>query len=667
MPTDATADDQFRSTAEAQPVVDVVGVGFGPSNLGLAVCAREQFSGLTCQFFERNDAFRWHPGMMLDGARMQISFLKDLVSLRDLTSRYSFLQYTKARGRLEQFVNLGEIRPTRLEFDDYLRWVADDFADQVRYGVAVTEVTPVPSGGNGRLSLFRVTGVDVRTGDHSSVLARNVVYAPGGTPRLPGGDVTTSPRVIHSSRFLDRFPPLFTDHGRPYRFAVVGAGQSAGEIAEYLLTRYAEAAVHLVIPGYALRPTDNSPFANEQFTSAEMDRFHRLGDRDRAALVAELRSANYSVVREDLINRLYELTYLDAVRGRRRLITHSFARLDSVRADALRDRLVATLSDRLGGPETTLDCDAVILATGYDRGIDPEIFADVLGHVTRDASGAPEVTRAHRVRTDPRLSAGLYLQGAAESAFGLGETLLSHIPFRCKEILDDIRTRRPRTAYPPRHYLEHDRDKLFALIERFRFATLVSVLDSGEPVATQLPLILDRRRGRHGVLFGHMDRANPHADLVDGRPMLVLFSGPNAYLAPRLFPNDPLPTWNSMTVQVRGPVRPVRDPSALVRGLCDIADRSEPDSTLTPEDPRIDRLLAQIVGFELVIEQITGRFKLSQDRGEPDRRLAALELARHTETGERDFIQHMVGLDLRPHDYAGRLRPDPVRPLAPRS
>ncbi|EUA32838.1 L-lysine 6-monooxygenase family protein [Mycobacterium xenopi 3993] len=80
---------------------------------------------------------------MLEGARMQISFLKDLATLRNPASRYTFLQYAKARGRLEQFVNINEFRPTRLEYNDYLKWVAESFADRVRYGAVVTAVVPL--------------------------------------------------------------------------------------------------------------------------------------------------------------------------------------------------------------------------------------------------------------------------------------------------------------------------------------------------------------------------------------------------------------------------------------------------------------------------------------------------------------------------------------------
>ncbi|NYS19794.1 SidA/IucD/PvdA family monooxygenase [Streptomyces sp. SJ1-7] len=78
-------DDDPVGTTTERPY-DLLGIGFGPSNLALAVCAREQKLPLSCLFVERQDTVAWHPGMLIDGARMQISFLKDLVSLRNPSS-----------------------------------------------------------------------------------------------------------------------------------------------------------------------------------------------------------------------------------------------------------------------------------------------------------------------------------------------------------------------------------------------------------------------------------------------------------------------------------------------------------------------------------------------------------------------------------------------------
>lgn len=590
---------------------------------------------------------------------MQISFLKDFATLRNPASPFTFLQYAKAKGRLEQFINLREFHPTRFEYHDYMSWVAEAFAGDVRYGTAVTRVMPLAELAGGPLSLFRIEAHDLATGERSEHYARNIVYAAGGKPRLPTGRLCTSPAVLHSSRFLPHFPAHFDDHGRAWEFAVAGDGQSAGEVVEYILRHYERARVHLFLSGYSLRATDSSPFVNEQFYSRSAAAFHELGEETRAALREELRGTNYGVVDPDLIGELYRLVYRDEVRGERRFFLHPFSRLAEVQEESGLYRV--SVDDRFGGPPRSFQCDGVVLATGYDRSLDPVIFADVLPLLERSETGELQLSSHCRVQTDAGLRCGVYVQGYGEASFGLGDTLLSLLPFRSRDIFNDIRerasaegrTRRPvlrlaQVEYPPKHHIEEDREKLYAVMERFRFATLISVSD-GEPVVTHVPMTLDRSRGAHGVLFGHMDRANPHVELLDGRPVRALFHGPNAFISPHVYETSQLPTWNSITVHVRGHARVLEDRDAVVRGLCGIPEHvnGEPGAyRLSPDDPRIGRLIEYIVGFEIEIDEMVGRFKLSQDRNESDRRLAALELARRTEEGERALVERVVGLPL---------------------
>jgi L-ornithine N5-monooxygenase len=446
-------------------VYDVAGVGFGPSNLALAVRARELSPAPSCVFLERNETFEWHRGMLIEGERMQVSFLKDLATLRNLASPYTFLQYTRAKGRLEHFVNLGEFRPTRLEYADYLRWVAGDFADQVCYGVAVDAVEAVP-GDHGE-EVFHVTGRAVRTGEPVSVRARNVVVATGGRPHFPSFVPGDLPGVVHSSEFLLRFPGLFPDTEAEHSFLVVGGGQSAGEIVAYLLAHYAHSRVHLVLSGCAPRPTDNSPFVNERFYSTAVDEFFELGAEARATVAAEIRNANYGVIREDLIDRIYAADYLDAVKGKRRLSVHGSSRLGGLSAGA--DGLVAEVRSLLDDRSQDIGCHGVVLATGYERRLD-RFLGPLQGRIVRSAAGEAVIGRNYRVELSPDLPGGLYTQGLEESSFGIGDSVLSLLPFRSAEILADIGTRRaqarasaggvPATALPrarPRHPVRRDR------------------------------------------------------------------------------------------------------------------------------------------------------------------------------------------------------------------
>ena len=633
-------------------IYDVVGVGFGPSNLALAVRASELSPTPSCVFLERNERFQWHRGMLIDGERMQVSFLKDLATLRNLASPYTFLQYTRAKGRLEHFVNLGEFRPTRVEYDDYLRWVADHFADQVRYGVTVDAIDAVPRGANDEV--FHIAGRRVRSGEPISVHARNVVVATGGRPHIPSFVSGQLPNVVHSSQFLHEFPSRFPDTEATRSFLVVGGGQSAGEVVAYLLGHYAHSTVHLVMSTHGPRPTDNSPFVNEQFYSTAVDDFYGLRAEARTMLAAELRNANYGVMREDLINRIYEADYLDVVRGQRRLVLHGSSRVADLSLG--HGGLVAVVRSLLDEHSQEVECEGVVLATGYERSLD-SFLEPMKSRIVRSEVGEPVVSRNYRVELSPDLVGGIYTQGLAESSFGLGDTLLSLLPFRSQEILDDIDARRAFTrrrpvaaAYPPPPYLEHDQEVLCAVIERFRFATIVSAIDPDAPSATHLPVVFDRCRGRLGMLRGHLDRSNPQVQELSDRDVLVIFHGPNAYISPTVFESAQLPTWNSMSVHVRGRARLVEGVQDIVPILCALTKANDAAFELLPDDPRIGKLIDYVVGVEVEIESMVGRFKLSQDRDTVDRRHAAMALAERSEAGERAIIARAVGMELGDRD-----------------
>jgi L-ornithine N5-monooxygenase len=572
---------------------DVIGLGFGPSNVALAIAAQEIAPDRSCLFLERSPDTRWHEGMLIDGARMQISFLKDLVSLRNLASPFTFLQYEKAKGRLEKFVNLAEFRPTRLEFQDYLRWVAAQFAGMVRYRSAVRAVTPVRDD-DGALSLFRVTATDTATGEIVEYHARNLVHALGGVPRVPDA-VTLSPIVVHSSAFLSTIPGTFTDHDREWEFAVAGDGQSAGEITHYLLDRYRNARVHLILPGYSLRATDNNPFANEQFFEANADDFYSRNEANRRDYAASLRTTNYGVVEAGFLDDLYRLVYADEVRGRTRLVVHDGCRLTRAGTDGTGIRI--GVDSRFGGGSRVLRADGLVLATGYRRELDPVMYREVLPYLDTDGDGRPVVSRDHRVRTTEELTCGLYVQGFAEATHGLGDTLLSLLPFRSKQIITAIAKDGGSLAraFPPaRHDAGPDAATLVALIDRCGSGTLVSAGPGEFPVATRLPLVLDRERGRNGVLFGVLDRTDPQLPLLDGGKVLAVFQ-PDA--AP---PGEP-PAGESMSIDVRGYARLVTDRDRLVAHL----------AAVDPADSGPAARAGGSVGIEIEIEALSGRFPLS--------------------------------------------------------
>src|SRR5258708_26648482 len=111
--------------------VELLAIGAGPSNLALAVALEELAPDDLARnsvLIERSDAVAWQQGLLLPWVTSQISFLKDLVTLRNPSSRFSFVNYLHSIGRLDEFINMGGLWPYRTEISSYLAWVADSLA-----------------------------------------------------------------------------------------------------------------------------------------------------------------------------------------------------------------------------------------------------------------------------------------------------------------------------------------------------------------------------------------------------------------------------------------------------------------------------------------------------------------------------------------------------------
>ncbi|MEU8792991.1 lysine N(6)-hydroxylase/L-ornithine N(5)-oxygenase family protein [Streptomyces sp. NPDC048643] len=421
----------------SQEIYDVVGIGFGPSNLSLAIALEEHGASapehpVTSHFFERQPSFGWHRNMLLPSTTMQISFLKDLATFRNPMSRFSFISYLHAANRLVQFVNNQDFFPTRQEFHQYLEWAAASLSDRVTYGAEVTAIRPGTEGGVASPDLIEV---EVRAGDGtlSRVTARNVAISTGLVPRLPEG-VVADERVWHSSQFLGRFNEM--DPAGLKSVAVVGAGQSAAEITRFLHDALPEAQVSAVIPSYGYSVADDTPFANQVFDPGAVDEYYFGNERAQDAFWRYHRNTNYSVVDADVIQSLYQRLYDEQVRGSRRLHFRNLTRVAEVKRAGNETRVL--LRSLLDDSTEELAVDALVFATGYD-GLDPaRLLGDFDRHFQRDAAGRHRVERDYRLVPASDLTCGVYLQGGTEHSHGLSSALLSNIAVRSGEIADSI-------------------------------------------------------------------------------------------------------------------------------------------------------------------------------------------------------------------------------------
>ncbi|WP_331743319.1 lysine N(6)-hydroxylase/L-ornithine N(5)-oxygenase family protein (plasmid) [Streptomyces sp. NBC_01136] len=416
---------------------DVVGIGFGPSNLSLAISLEEHHANVltnpvTSAFFERQPQFGWHRNMLLPSATMQISFLKDLVTFRNPVSRFSFVSFLHAQGRLAQFVNRKDFFPTRQEFHQYLEWAESSMTNVVTYNSAVTAIRRPRNGAGGSPDHVQIEVRDTVGGTARLVNAHNVVISTGLEPRMPDG-VVRDERVWHSSEFLAKYRRA--NPAQLKSVAVVGAGQSAAEITKFFYAQLPHAQVHAVFPSYGYSIADDTPFANQVFDADAVDDYYFGNEPTREAFWRYHRNTNYGVVDDADIRELYQISYDEEVSGTKRLHFHNQTKVKSVTRDG---RAASVLLERLDGAERKLGVDAIVFATGYATMDPTSLLGDLDRYCLRDESGRHRVTRDYRLVTTPELTCGIHLQGGTEHTHGLTSSLLSNIAVRSGEIADAI-------------------------------------------------------------------------------------------------------------------------------------------------------------------------------------------------------------------------------------
>ncbi|MEW2485786.1 SidA/IucD/PvdA family monooxygenase [Streptomyces sp. NPDC048411] len=391
---------------------DLVGIGVGPANLGLAALL-DPVPSVETRFFERRPAFAWHDGAMLPEAQLQVSPLKDLVTLADPTSRFSFLNFLSVHGRLYRHLIASRSGTARQEFEQYYRWAAG-LLPQLTFDSEITDIGL----DNG---VFAVRG---RSGD--PVRTRNLVLGTGREPYVPGFAGRRSDRVVHAAEIMRKRP---TTRGR--RVVVIGGGQSGAEIVHWLLGDAREQPASLV---WSTRrdgflPLDDSAFANEWFFPRYVRHFTELPVGRRTQLMEEQRLASDGVS-ADLLDAIYAQLY----------------RLDTLEPGRCAYRLcpgqevVGVEGGTGSGPLRVVSRDAdtdtlreepadlVVLATGYHYRL-PEFLEPLRTLIPVDEDGF-RVREDYSIDFDGPAECRIYVQNAARHTHGVADSNLSLMAWR---------------------------------------------------------------------------------------------------------------------------------------------------------------------------------------------------------------------------------------------
>ena len=164
--------------------------------------------------------------------------------------------------------------------------------------------------------------------------------------------------------------------------------------------------------------------------------------------------------------------------------------------------------------------------------------------------------------------------------------------------------------YVPKHFEVTDEAEIFAFIEANNFAQVTSQHE-GRPYASHIPLLLSDDKKR---LIGHLARSNPHHQTIENQTVLVTFQGLHDYISPSWFKTPGVPTWNYQAVHVYGQCKVTQDREVIAQ-IVDTLTLQHEASFEKPWKPEYRQtMLTAIVGIEISIEEIQGKYKLSQNR-----------------------------------------------------
>ncbi|MFE3253203.1 lysine N(6)-hydroxylase/L-ornithine N(5)-oxygenase family protein [Streptomyces sp. NPDC059209] len=428
--TDLSADDHHRPH-------DLVGIGVGPFNLSLAALADGIHGGLAAAFYDQRPAFHWHPGMLLDGATLQVPFLADLVTLVDPASPWSFLNYLRARERLYPFYFAERFHIQRAEYDAYCRWVSEQLPG-LHFGHQVDAVR-----WNTERALFEVDFTQLDHDGEVEALGRaythNVALGIGTEPYVPEplkplADAPAVP-VIHSADYLDhRERILEAEH-----ITVVGSGQSGAEVFLDLLRARPPGAekLHWLARTEAFSPMEYSKLGLEHFTPDYTAYFHTLPEHVRDELVPHqwqlhkgIDAATIAAIHDELYRRTLHGGWPDAV------LTPGVLVRTAGRVGATRIELHLEHGRQSG--RSRLTTDAVVLATGYRERPLSRLLAGLDPYMCLDTSGRPRVDDTYRLVLDPSVTGSVYVQNAERHTHGVGAPDLGLAAWRSATILNSL-------------------------------------------------------------------------------------------------------------------------------------------------------------------------------------------------------------------------------------
>ncbi len=402
---------------------DIIGIGIGPFNLGLAALC-SSIPGLSCLFFDQAECFNWHPGLLIEGSRLQVPFFADLVTLAEPCSEFSYLAWLKATGNMFKFAIHEQYFPTRIEYNRYCQWAASKL-ETLNFGKTCTAITYNESGKH-----YRVSIQDIHNGTTEEFHAKHIVVGIGTIPSLPQhAKGINHPRIFHSSEYLEKKQSILKESS----VTIVGSGQSAAEIFYDLLDHR-----HKFSDGMSwftrserFYPMEYSKLTLEMTSPGYIDHFFSL-DAETKKQTLSKQDSLYKGINYHLINDIYDKLYLQNIFEPGNTVTlrtnceltEIITGGETIEASFLHNEMKKSFLHHTA---------SLIIATGYRQAL-PDFLDPLLNHINRNENDELLINRNYSIDSNN----SVFIQNADSGTHGFNSADLGMGPYRNAIILNSI-------------------------------------------------------------------------------------------------------------------------------------------------------------------------------------------------------------------------------------
>lgn len=397
---------------------DLIGVGAGPFNLSLAALIKK-LANLKSRFYEQQANYQWHPGLLLKNSKLQVSFLKDLVSLADPTNYYSFINFLVKNKRIYRFVSSDFEAINRIEFNQYLQWVISSL-DNITLGTSVSEVG------------FNDSYFIVQTSKEKTT-CKNLILGSGQTPYIPSiFKKCDKDTVYHASNLL-----LNESNWQDKIIVVIGGGQSGAEAVLHILddkNKYPKKLIW-INNRHGFLPMDNTPFSVDYFSPSYLEYFYGLSDFCKAKALDEIRMTSDGIL-DKTLKELYHKIYCIKYYDKSNMELHINQNSQVVSVDSINKSWRLEVIQKEKMQNAYIDADMVLLATGYRQKI-PDYIDSIKDKIeTKDDLFV--VNKDYSLNFDSKSGNKIYVQNYSKHHHGIADPNLSLAAYRSAVIINSL-------------------------------------------------------------------------------------------------------------------------------------------------------------------------------------------------------------------------------------